>query len=128
MLQHSAICILLPLPHLTPRVYIDQSGSTKILGSVSGGWSTEIEEGRVSLGTVLVDAVFCSECKAEHDATVIRRRPMQSEVELSLQKKGENKTVEGGRGNSPRRRDRKWRSVQEAVNERGQREVSCRSC
>jgi len=95
---------------------------------VSGGGSAEIEEGRSALATVLVDAVLRSECKAEHDATVIRRWPLQSEVELFLQQKGEKKTVEGGRGNSPRRRDRKWRSVQEAADERGQREVYCRSC
>jgi len=99
MLQHSAVCILPPLPYLNPRFYIDQSGSTRILSSVSvcRGGSTEIEEGRSALATVLVDAMLGSECKAEHDATVFRRRPMPSEVELFLQKKREKQTVEGGR-------------------------------
>jgi hypothetical protein len=53
---------------------------------------------------------------------------MQSEVELFLLKKREKQSVEGGRGDSQSRRDRKWKSVQEAADERGQREVYCRSC
>jgi hypothetical protein len=53
---------------------------------------------------------------------------MQYEVELFLQKKREKQTVEGGRRDSQSRRDRKLKSLQEAVDERGQMEVYCCSC
>ncbi|KAF8536149.1 hypothetical protein BDD12DRAFT_808006 [Trichophaea hybrida] len=78
-----------------PRVYIDEPGCMRISVTVSRRYSTEVEEDRVALGSSLVDAVLRTVAKAENDAAVLGKPPIQTEPEPFRRKKAMKRTADG---------------------------------
>ena len=70
----------------------------RISVTVSRRYSTEVGEDRLALGSALVDAVWWTVAKAEEDAAVLGKPPIQTEPEPFRRKKAKNTMKRTARG------------------------------